>query len=372
MPPNSDNKLEHFDSIESALEDIAQGKAVIVTDDEARENEGDLILAAEKATTESINQMILHARGLICVPMQAVQLRRLGINPMSSENRESHRTDFAISVDAAEGITTGISAHDRAKTIRILSDPNSPTESLVQPGHVFPLRAKPGGVLERAGHTEAAVDLAVLAGLNPSGVICEILNEDGSLARVPDLIEFKKKHGLKLISISQLIEFRHKKECLIKRISTKKLQTEYGEFDFHLFESVLDDRQHIALSMGTLDHNPTLVRVHSEYRLSDIFKQKGTHGSATLEKALAKIAEAKQGVLVYIEQKHGGLKYLKNLLESEQIEPPKMDPRDYGIGAQILVNLGLKEIKILSDNPRKVVGLEGYNLSISEQISLSK
>ena len=372
MTPVSESKLENFDSIESALSDIAQGKAVIVTDDEARENEGDLILAAEKATTESINQMILHARGLICVPMQASQLRRLGINPMSSENRESQGTDFAISVDAAKGITTGISAHDRAETIRILSDPKAPSESLVQPGHVFPLRAKPGGVLERAGHTEAAVDLAVLAGLNPSGVICEILNEDGSLARLPDLVEFKKKHGLKLISISQLIEFRHNKECLIKCISTKKLQTEYGEFDFHLFKSVLDDRQHIALSMGTLDHKPTLVRVHSEYRLSDIFKQQGTHGSKSLEKALTKIAEAQHGVFVYIEQKHGGIKYLKDLLESAQIETPKVDPRDYGIGAQILVSLGLKEIKILSDNPRKVVGLEGYNLSISQQISLSK
>ena len=202
-----------FDDIESAIRDIANGKAVIVTDDEARENEGDLILAAEKATNKSINQMILHARGLICVPMHANQLERLGINPMSSINRESQGTDFAISVDSAKGITTGISAQDRATTIKVLSDPKSKSSDLVKPGHVFPIRAKSGGVLQRAGHTEAAVDLAKLAGLNPSGVICEILNEDGTLARLPDLIKFKAKHKLKLISISQLIEFRNKKEC---------------------------------------------------------------------------------------------------------------------------------------------------------------
>ena len=371
MKNKSETKNHPFDSIESAVNDIAAGKPVIVTDDEARENEGDLILAAEKATTESINQMILHARGLICVPMQAEQLRSLGINPMSSENRESHQTDFAISVDAALGINTGISAHDRAKTIRILSNPNSTPEDLVQPGHVFPLRAKPGGVLQRAGHTEAAVDLAVLAGLNPAGVICEILNEDGSLARLPDLVEFKKKHQLKLISIAQLIEFRHEKECLIKHISSKKMQTEYGEFDFHLYKSILDDRQHIALSMGELNDGPTLVRVHSEYRLSDLFKHLDSQGYNYLDKALKKIAEAKHGVFVYIEQKHGGIKFLKDILTSEQISPPKMDPRDYGIGAQILSDLGLNQIKILTDNPRKVVGLDSYNITITEQIPLS-
>lgn len=371
MKSITEKENAHFDSIESAIKDIAEGKAVIVTDDEARENEGDLIMAAEKATAESINQMILHARGLICVPMQAEQLRSLGINPMSSENREAHQTAFAISVDAAEGISTGISAHDRAKTIQILSNSKATPKDLVQPGHVFPLRAQAGGVLQRAGHTEAAVDLAVLAGLNPSGVICEILNEDGSLARLPDLVKFKEKHKLKLISISQLIEFRHEKECLIKRILSKKIQTAYGEFDFYLYKSILDDRQHIALSMGELSHDPTLVRVHSEYRLSDLFKQIGTQGHQNLDQALRKISKAKHGVFVYIEQKHGGIKFLKDLLKSEQITPPKIDPRDYGIGAQILVDLGLKEIKILTDNPRKVVGLDAYNLTITEQIALS-
>ena len=371
MNNNSEKENEPFDTIESAVKDITAGKPVIVTDDEARENEGDLILAAEKATPESINQMILHARGLICVPMQAEQLRSLGINPMSSENRESHQTDFAISVDASQGISTGISAHDRAKTIQILSNPNSTPKDLVQPGHVFPLRAKPGGVLQRAGHTEAAVDLAVLAGLNPSGVICEILNEDGSLARLPDLIEFKKTHQLKLISIAQLIEFRHEKECLVKRISSKKIQTQYGEFDFHLYKSILDDRQHIALSMGKLNKKPTLVRVHSEYRLSDLFRQLGTQGHKNLDEALKKIAKAKHGVFIYIEQNHGGIKFLKDILTSEEVSPPKMDPRDYGIGAQILADLGLNQIKILTNNPRKVVGLEAYNLTITEQIALT-
>lgn len=371
MKKDSINDLGNFDSIESAIEDIAQGKAIIVTDDEARENEGDLIIAAEKATPEAINQMILHARGLICVPMRAEQLRKLGINPMSSENRESHGTDFAISVDAAKGITTGISAHDRAKTIQILSDSNATPESLVQPGHVFPLRAKPGGVLQRAGHTEAAVDLASLAGLNPSGVICEILNEDGSLARLPDLIEFKKKHQLKLISISQLIEFRHRKEKLIQCISKETIDTEFGEFDFYLYKSLLDNRRHIVLSMGILSEKPTLVRVHSEYKLSDLFRQKGTMGNKNLEKALSKIAAQKNGVFVYIEQSNSNIEGLPKENSKSLINPQKMDLRDYGIGAQILADLGIKEILLLTDNPRKVIGLEGYNLSIKEQISLS-
>ena len=371
MHTNLESNLNCFDSIESAIDAIKQGEAVIVTDDEARENEGDLIIAAEKATTESINQMILHARGLICVPMQAEQLRKLGINPMSSENRESHGTDFAISVDAAVGISTGISAHDRAKTIQILSDPKASADALVQPGHVFPLRAKPGGVLQRAGHTEAAVDLASLAGLNPSGVICEILNEDGSLARLPDLLKFKKKHNLKLISISQLIEFRHQKEQLIKRISKEKLNTDFGIFDYYLYESILDKRQHVVLSMGTLTDSPTLVRVHSEYKLSDLFRQKGTMGNQNLEKALSKIASEKKGVFVYIQQNNGGITCSRKERSNLETSPPKMNLRDYGIGAQILVDLGIKEIKLLTDNPKKVVGLEGYNLSIKEQISLN-
>lgn len=362
-----------FDSIESALRDIAEGKMVIVTDDESRENEGDLVMAASKVTPQAVNQMIMHARGLICVPMMGHHLRRLGINPMASENRESHQTDFAISVDAAEGITTGISAYDRAETIRILSDPESHPEMLVQPGHVFPLRAKPGGVLQRAGHTEAAVDLAQLAGLNPSGIICEILNEDGSLARVPDLIEYKKKHNLKLISIADLIEYRHTRDRLVERVLTRPFECEFGTFDLHVFHSILDNRQHLALSMGTLNGEPTLVRVQSENLLGDVFRSKALGGYDALNTALQKIAEAGHGVLLYIEQPQGGVRVTqgKDPTARKDVGPTKMDFRDYGIGAQILVDLGLKKIRLLSNTQRKVVGLDGYDLEIVEQIDIS-
>ena len=365
-------KRNTFDSIEAAIRDIAAGKMVIVTDDENRENEGDLVMAAEKATPQAINQMILHARGLICVPMMAHQLRRLGINRMASENRESHQTDFAISVDAAEGITTGISAYDRAETIRILGNPNAHPDQLVQPGHVFPLRAKAGGVLQRAGHTEAAVDLAQLAGLNPSGVICEILNEDGSLARLLDLIEFKKQHNLKLISIADLIEYRHTRDRLIEHLLTRPFESDFGRFDLHIFRSILDGRQHVALSMGCLDTEPTLVRVQSENLLADIFRAK-SHGSYhSLNKAMEKIAAVGHGVLLYIEQPQGGIRVIENDGETKlkAIGPTKMDFRDYGIGAQILAELGLQKIRLLSSTNRKVIGLDGYDLEIVEQIEV--
>lgn len=345
---------------------------VIVTDDEARENEGDLIMAGSKATPQAVNQMILHARGLICVPMLAHQLKRLGINPMAAENNESHQTDFAISVDAAEGITTGISAYDRAATIRILSDPDSEADMLVQPGHVFPLRAKPGGVLQRAGHTEAAVDLAQLAGLNPSGVICEILNEDGGLARLPDLVKFKEKHDVKLICIADLIEYRHTRDKLIEHVLTRPFESEFGTFDLHIFRSVLNDRQHIALSMGQLDERPTLVRVHSENLLGDIFRSKALGGYNSLIKAMTLIAEEGHGLLLYIEQPQGGIRVIEGPDEAalKDVGPRKMDFRDYGIGAQILVELGLQKIRLLSSTQRKVVGLDGYDLEIVEQIEL--
>ncbi len=363
---------EAFDSIESAIRDIAEGKMVIVTDDESRENEGDLIMAAEKVTPQAVNQMALHARGLICVPMLGHQLRRLGISPMAAENRESHQTDFAISVDAAEGITTGISAYDRAETIRILADPTAHSDMLVQPGHVFPLRARPGGVLQRAGHTEAAIDLAQLAGLHPSGVICEILNEDGTLARVPDLIEYKQRHNLKLISIADLIEYRLTRDRLIEHILTRPFESEFGTFDLHIYRSILDDRQHLALTMGELTAEPTLVRVQSENLLSDIFRSKTLGGRNALTSAMQKIAAAKHGALLYIEQPQGGIQVIagSETAALKQIGPAKMDFRDYGIGAQILVELGLKKIRLLSSTNRKVVGLDGYNLEIVEQIEV--
>jgi 3,4-dihydroxy 2-butanone 4-phosphate synthase/GTP cyclohydrolase II len=370
---NTDAQTDRpFDSIESAIADIAAGKMVIVTDDEARENEGDLVMAASKVTPQAVNQMLLHARGLICVPMHSHQLRRLGITPMAAENRESQKTDFAISVDAAEGITTGISAYDRAETIRILSDSKSVSEQLVQPGHVFPLRAKPGGVLQRAGHTEAAVDLAQLAGLNPSGVICEILNEDGSLARLPDLIKFKAKHGLKLICIADLIEYRHTRDKLIEHVLTKPFECEFGTFDLHIYRSILDNRQHLALSMGELTEAPTLVRVQSENLLGDIFRSKAHGGYNSLSAAMQRIAETGHGVLLYIEQPQGGIRIIEseNKPAIKDVGPTKMDFRDYGIGAQILVELGLKQIRLMSSTQREVVGIDGYDLEIVEQIDV--
>jgi 3,4-dihydroxy 2-butanone 4-phosphate synthase/GTP cyclohydrolase II len=361
-----------FDTVDDALREIAAGRMVIVTDDEHRENEGDLVMAASKVTPQAVNQMILHARGLICVPMLAHQLRSLGINPMAPENRESQQTDFAVSVDAAEGITTGISAYDRAETIRILADPASKPEMLVQPGHVFPLRAKPGGVLQRAGHTEAAVDLAQLAGLNPSGIICEILNEDGSLARLPDLIEYKKKHGLKLISIASLIEYRHTRDRLVEHVLTRPFESEFGAFDLHVFRSILDDRQHIALSLGKLDASPILVRVHSENILADIFRSARLGGFRSLSRSLERIAQEGHGVLLYIEQPKGGVRVTQSAADPElkDVGPMKMDFRDYGIGAQILAALGLRKIRLLSSTPRRVVGLDGYDLEIVEQVKL--
>lgn len=361
-----------FDTIESAIHDIADGKMVIVTDDESRENEGDLIMAASKITPQAVNQMARHARGLICVPMLGHHLRRLGISPMAAENRESQHTDFAVSVDAATGITTGISAYDRAETIRILSDPHSQPDMLVQPGHVFPLRARPGGVLQRAGHTEAAIDLAQLAGLHPSGVICEILNEDGSLARVPDLIEYKQTHDLKMISIADLIEYRHTRDRLVEQVLTRPFESEFGCFDLHIFRSVLDERQHIALTMGELNAAPTLVRVQRENLLTDVFHGTTLSGYGALPRALQQIAAAKHGALVYVEQPQGGVRIIdhSDTAATKQLSPANMDFRDYGIGAQILVALGLKKIRLLSGTARKVVGLDGYGLEIVEQIKV--
>ncbi len=361
---------EHFDSIESALADVANGVPVIVTDDESRENEGDLVLAAAKATPENINMMIRHARGLICVPTIAPQLRRLGIQRMVAENRESHGTDFTVSVDASEGITTGISAYDRCATIKILADPNATSDMLVAPGHVFPLQARPGGVLQRAGHTEAAVDLAQLAGLHPSGVICEILNEDGSLARVPDLVKFKQEHGLKMVSIAQLIHYRHQRDKLVECVAKTTFDSEYGVFDLHVFRSFLDDRQHIALSLGNIGPEPTLVRVHSENLLGDLFRGKGMGGFNSLNQSLERIAREGHGVVVYLEQPGGGVK-VESEAGSLAVQRRGMDFRDYGIGAQILSGLGLKQIRLLSssDKPR-VVALDGYDLEIVEMVGL--
>ena len=354
---------EPFDTIEEALADIAAGKLVIVTDDENRENEGDLVMAASKATPETVNMMIRHARGLICVPTVEHQLRRLGISQMVPENRESQRTAFAVSVDAAEGISTGISAYDRAKTIAILADPQAKPEALVQPGHIFPLLARPGGVLQRAGHTEAAVDLASLAGLHPSGVICEILNEDGSMARLPELVELKRKFGLHMISIAQLIEFRHRRERLVELVAESPFASAWGEFTLRVYRSLPDGRQHLVFTLGQPDESPTLVRVQRENMLGDLFRGSAFGAGASLAASFEAVAKAGRGVIVHVAQPFGGLR-----ADQEGVRLGQMDARDYGIGAQILSHLGLRRIRLITNNPRKVVGLGGYGLEIVEQV----
>lgn len=369
-PDSAPATLAHvFDNVEAAIQDIAQGRMVIVTDDEDRENEGDLVMAGAKATPEAVNTMIKYGSGIICVPMMADQLNRLGIHQMVAENREVHRTDFSVSVDAAEGITTGISAYDRWRTIAILADLNAKPKDLVQPGHVFPLRAKPGGVLRRAGHTEATVDLALLAGLPPIGVLCELMNDDGTVARTPELIEYKKRLGLKMISIASLIEYRHRRDRLIEKVGEQPFPSRYGEFTLHVFRSILDDRQHYVLSMGDLGPEPALVRVHRENLLGDIFGSRDMETSRALEASLERIAAEGRGVLLYIAQPYGGIDFRK-LDPEHPMKRPRMDFRDYGIGAQILVHLGLSKIRVLSTTSRNVIGLDGFNLEIVEQIQI--
>ncbi|HWA09006.1 MAG TPA: 3,4-dihydroxy-2-butanone-4-phosphate synthase [Opitutaceae bacterium] len=357
-----------FDSVESAIQDIAAGRLVIVADDESRENEGDLIMAAAKATPETVNMMIRYGSGIVCVPTVEHQLRRLGLGPMVAGNRESHRTDFTVSVDAAEGITTGISAYDRTQTIRLLADPAARPEQLVQPGHVFPLRARPGGVLERAGHTEAAVDLAILAGLHPSGVLCELVNDDGTVQRLPQLIAFREKFGLKMISIAALIEYRAQRDHLVECVTVRPFPSEFGEFSLHVFRSKLDQRHHLALVMGTPGPEPTLVRVHSGNPLSDVFRARGMGGHHDLTGALLAVAAAGRGVVLYMEPANAGETLVRRLTAQPGEAPPPMSFRDYGIGAQILAALGLRKIRLLSNSTRKVVGLDGYGLEIIEQV----
>lgn len=357
-----------FDSVESAIAEVAAGRLVIVTDDEDRENEGDLIMAASKATPETVNMMIRYGSGIVCVPTVEPQLRRLGLGPMVQQNREVQRTDFTVSVDAADGITTGISAHDRTQTIRILANPDARPEQLVQPGHVFPLRARPGGVLERAGHTEAAVDLAQLAGLHPSGVLCELLNDDGTVQRLPQLLEFKQKFGLRMVSIAQLIEYRAARDNLVELVCTRPFPSEFGEFTLHVFRSKLDSRHHLALAMGPLTPEPTLVRVHSENLLGDVFRMRGLDTHQALTGSLEAVAREGRGVVLYMEHANGGAELIKRLQTKPGEPPPPMSIRDYGMGAQILAALGLRKIRLMSRSLRRVVALDGYGLEIVEQV----
>lgn len=364
-----------FDSVESAIDDITAGRLVIVVDDEDRENEGDLIMAASKATPETVNMMIRHGRGLICVPTVEPQLKRLGLNPMVANNRESHRTDFTVSVDAAEGVTTGISAADRCAAIRIIADPGATADQLVQPGHVFPLRARPGGVLQRAGHTEAAVDLAVLSGLPPAAVLCEILNEDGSMARLPELLEYRKTFTLKLISIKQLIEYRHSREKLVEKILSQPFQNVHGKWTLHLFRSQTDHRIHFALTMGQLDEAPTLVRVQSENILSDVFSGHSFGEHRHIDLAMQQIAREGRGAFIYMTHSCAGLnipQVIPSDPESCHLEPVNMDFRGYGLGAQILYALGLRRIRLLSSSKRRHVALDGYGLHIDDFVALDE
>ncbi len=364
-------RLENeFDAVETAIEAIADGRVVIVTDDVDRENEGDLIFAAEKATAELVNMMIRHCSGVVCVPCAEPQLKRLGLTPMVPHNRESYRTDYTVSVDAAEGITTGISAFDRAETIRRIASRQTTPEDLIQPGHVFPLRAKPGGVLERSGHTEAAVDLAQLAGLFPAGVLCELVNPDGTMARLPQLAEFKHRFNLPLISIASLIEYRHKREKLVEQVARQPFRSAFGDFEMFIFRSKIDGRHHLAFVKGEVSGEPTLVRVQSENVLQDVFRDMQGSGFLNLRAAFEKISREGRGVVLYMEQARRGL-VLKSRGDRAAVGGSDMDFRDYGIGAQILVALGLRKIRLLYSTLRNVVALDGYNLEIVEQVALN-